>query len=766
MSLSQLKQRLPDVLTLLAAAAASLLLLLFVAYNATVQTYGDTQQRTLAAAASMLQDDIEKQLKAGVTLDGIIGLQHMLGKIAPDDRMITTAQVLTVRGEVVTSVPGTLPRTDNLNSASGNRISLSLDDRFAPAGSLEIVINDNAARTEVFNRFLPVFALAVLATLLTAASALAWPASSNRNAMTRVGAAFAIVSVILAVTMVSTFSSAVRAQGQTIAASIAQRLSEIPRAGLSLQDISGINALLDDYRRANPEIDAISVLLQGQAVHTSSEASADMNVPGGERFAFDAEAGSYGPGKDLAVRVTMPRSTVSHAVVRNVRDFAALFLACIIISWVMLSAISAIRQLTALPDGRQVSGERAMALAKPAFFAAVLCDFLSYAILPGIAKQRAMASGLAESMAALPFTIYFIAFAVALAPAKLAMGRFGARNMLALGLVMVSAGGIGIALSNGFAPLVICRMVCGLGQGVVLIATQEMLFAGYGHQQRSKAGSSIVVGFQTGMIAGVALGSLLAASMGQDGVFLLAAGISAFAGLGMVLLLPDSGAQQTTDLEGDGQRSWHCAAHLLRDRVFLSASFLVGIPAKAALSGIIIFALPLVLAANEFSIQEIGQITMIYAGSVVASSYLASRDFLARFTAMTIGCGIVLGAAGISLLGILAGYPAGANATAFICAVLAIGLAHGLINAPVVSLVSTAPAAQMTGAAQAATAYRLIERGGHAIGPFIAAHLMSFAGTPGDAIKLFAGGTALLGLGFMLAVMVSRSNRLQGGKTA
>ena len=52
---------------------------------------------------------------------------------------------------------------------------------------------------------------------------------------------------------------------------------------------------------------------------------------------------------------------------------------------------------------------------------------------------------------------------------------------------------------------------------------------------------------------------------------------------------------------------------------------LIGIPAKAILTGVILFAMPLLLHATGFAKEDIGQITMIYAACVIISSMIAGH---------------------------------------------------------------------------------------------------------------------------------------------
>ena len=65
--------------------------------------------------------------------------------------------------------------------------------------------------------------------------------------------------------------------------------------------------------------------------------------------------------------------------------------------------------------------------------------------------------------------------------------------------------------------------------------------------------------------------------------------------------------------------------HVLRNAEFLKTIFCIGIPAKAILTGTITFALPLLLGQHGYRPEDIGQVIMLYAISVVLASGLVSR---------------------------------------------------------------------------------------------------------------------------------------------
>ena len=80
-----------------------------------------------------------------------------------------------------------------------------------------------------------------------------------------------------------------------------------------------------------------------------------------------------------------------------------------------------------------------------------------------------------------------------------------------------------------------------------------------------------------------------------------------------------------------------------------------------------------------------------------------------------------------------------------------VGLAHGLINAPVVTHVADTSVAARIGAGPVAAAYRFLERVGHTLGPVIVAHLFVHLGTTPIAFTWI--GVGVLGLGLLFLIL-------------
>jgi hypothetical protein len=211
---------------------------------------------------------------------------------------------------------------------------------------------------------------------------------------------------------------------------------------------------------------------------------------------------------------------------------------------------------------------------------------------------------------------------------------------------------------------------------------------------------------------------------------------------------------------------------LMKDLEFVKTILLVGMPAKAVLTGVIIFALPLLLARLEFAQEDIGQIIMLYAaGVLVASRWVSRRVDRAGKTTPVLFWGSVVCGAGLLLIGIgnvaastgeivlpyLGEFPGLAEnpqlATGLVIAgVVVLGVAHGFINAPVVTHVAATAAAARIGRSAATATYRFLERVGHVAGPILVGQLLILTGHNPLAIAFVGGAVVLFGVLFLVPV--------------
>ena len=158
----------------------------------------------------------------------------------------------------------------------------------------------------------------------------------------------------------------------------------------------------------------------------------------------------------------------------------------------------------------------------------------------------------------------------------------------------------------------------------MLVIGVQWYFVGDAVGAEPHAGAGLIVfGYNGGLISGAALGALLAVYMGFQGVFLVGAATALLLVWYALVLVPSAAARgrsRRRARRGDG-----CCAGLgsaLRDPEFVKATLLIGMPTKAVLTGVTVFALPLLLSRQSYVQEDIGQVVMLYAACVLVSSSL------------------------------------------------------------------------------------------------------------------------------------------------
>jgi len=167
------------------------------------------------------------------------------------------------------------------------------------------------------------------------------------------------------------------------------------------------------------------------------------------------------------------------------------------------------------------------------------------------------------------------------------------------------------------------------------------------------------------------------------------------------------------------------------DVSFVKTVVLVGIPTKMILTGVTIYALPLLLSLRSFPQEDIGQILMFYAAGVLISSRYASRTAdRVKNTKHILFLGMLGAGIGLGLIGLMNWQVLSALSVPFLDALLVIagmlilGLSHGFIHAPIVTHITETRSAKALGQAGVASLYRFLERLGHVTGPLVVSAIL------------------------------------------
>ena len=774
-------------LTMAIVTGLSLLLLVYVGQGEANRTFTHFQTEKLAAQGRLLQTKIEHFLRPGLPLQQFVGFRTSAEPILASDSTIASISIfdrdgapvfevgeagrklLPVKSESAARTEGRVA-LDIRQDADTLQVVLPLRNRFERVGSLVLSMPFSVVEERVEKSFQPVLIASAFAAvgfgLFVALSAQHLVGRRQRWMQFTYGLIFVAISGVVIATLVSLYSEGAQAKTKGLADSLGQRISSVLQLNVNIMEVQGLERVFQDYKRLNPDIRSAGLVIDDYVmIHTDDEAFGKPWASNPSDYEYIVDLGMMA-GRTVRVAVTVPADIVLKQTARSVKNFAALFIASAFMAGIFLQFAGSVQNAgrsmfgsdTAPAESADSAEDRALLFVKPVFFIAVFSEHLTYAFLPQFIQGVVQSSGFSEDAASFVFTSYFVAFAASLLPAGFYAQQRSARPLMYCGLILSAVGLMILASAPSFWMVLTARIFSGFGQGILFIGIQSYILATSSPARKTRGASIIVFGFQGGMISGMAIGSLLVTQLGEQGVFMFASGVAFAMMLYTVCLIPKV---RSGHAFGSGVKTFrHVVADIgvvLRNFEFLRTILLIGIPAKSALTGVIIFALPLLMGAANYRQEDIGQILMIYAVAVVTSSAYISRtvDQTGR-TGNVLVIGSLLAGVGMALIGLTGTEVVALSSDSLAPTILLVlgaaivGTAHGFINAPVVTHVVNSELSRQVGEAPASAAYRFLERIGHVAGPLMVGQLFAFYGQSPTVVAQFGAVVAILGLLFVI----------------
>lgn len=772
------RSRILDFSAMALVAGLSFLLLLYVGYGEALRSFERFHVDKLAAQGRMLQAAIERYLRRDLPLSQYVGFRARAERLRASDEQILALAAHDVGGKpIFTSGDAEIallpvaPEASRTVVDAGEvrkdrehlQLILPLSNRYERVGSLVLTVGWSAIERTVSAAFLPLLYWALglsMAFALAVSIGRTW-LSRQRVPWLQISYAglFLAMAVSVITSMVQLYSRGAQLEAKALADSLGQRMIEIMGFHLDLQQLQGLDRAFGEYRRLNPDIGAVALVVDGRiAIHTDPFMVGRPWSSDASSYEYRVDVTPPDSSQRVEVAVTLPEDVVYGRVLNNAKNFLALFVASAFLANVFLQLAATLHR--AESTASLPTGERALALVKPVFYVAMCVEHLIYPFLPQYVRSELAAGGFPESLAGPIVTTYYLFFALTLVPAGYLAQRFGAQRVMIVGLLLTATGLLSLLLPGTLPPLMLGRTCAGIGQALLLIGVQSYILAVAAPERRTQGAAIIVFGFQGGMIAGMAIGSLLVVNLGPGGVFALGAVVAASTALYATLVVPTETGKirEEAGLSAALSRLGRELGQALRSRSLLATMGLVGIPAKAVLTGVVVFALPLLMTEQGYRHEDIGQMLMIYAGGVIVASGATARfvDRRGR-TGPVLGIGGLVSGLGLVVIALADTAPLGHGSYAGILqtlmlavGILVVGGAHGLVNAPIVTHVAELDLARRIGAGAATAAYRFLERIGHVAGPVLVGQLVVLTGQIGPALQAVALVVAVLGLLFLL----------------
>ncbi|MFK7805044.1 MAG: MFS transporter [Anaerolineae bacterium] len=774
-----LKETLIPVTGLMAALGLSLFLLVNIGYRDALVAYTGYEFDKLGAQGDVIRQSMRPFLLTGLSLEQFPGFKPLTDPLLQSDPDIEAIYIENEKNEIVfinqtnamnvqdtaksfRDSPYQSGDEESTFNASQNReflrATLVLEEKFGSFGKLHLVYNRNASVTAVNLAYQPVWAVAFVLWLIALPLAF-WFAKSKRFKESRwmaslysgifLTAAFFVIGIMLTI-----YTTGVNRKANALTHSLAQRLAVPLEIGLDLTHFTGLDEVLQTYHDLDPDIGYITL---NDADQVSISAGSQSSQQGYMAHTFLIQQNGNAD-LELNVQLGIPLSVVYVSLWRGARNFLILFIATVFLANLIFSLNQALQEKIFAGKNMASQQKEQLNIIRPFYFLIVFAEGLHASFLPQHLQGWATNSGYDPAVISTVFTLYFLGFVAALLPSGWLIRKLGIRKTLIIGAFIYALSMIALAFAPLFWLIFPIRFLAGVGQGVLYIAVQGYILEA-ARKRQTQAAAIIVFGYNGGMISGTAIGALIAVYLSFSGVFLVGASIATLFLIYALTLIPaEIKAASSNELEP--VQAENLKARLLnvgRDWNFIKTMLLIGIPTKAVLTGVTVFALPLILSNLGYRQDDIGMILMLYAAGVLFSSRYAARlvDGGGRADRVLL-IGSIGGGLGLVLMGQIDAIwlaRLGLNSMGLIVIMLGmliLGLAHGFIHAPIVTYIAETKAAEKLGKSSATSLYRFLERIGHVSGPIIVSQLLLIV--PRQSQVMLFTGLALIGFALLFSL--------------
>ena len=356
----------------------------------------------------------------------------------------------------------------------------------------------------------------------------------------------------------------------------------------------------------------------------------------------------------------------------------------------------------------------------------------------------------------LPITVFMLVGAFGMPVAGGWITRMGQRNAYALGAVLSAVGLAGTGAAVSMADLLLWRILSAVGYALMFMACQTYLIANSDEKDRARSTAVFVGALMVAEICAPGIGGILADRIGFRLVFALGATVSVISAVLAWRIIYDN--PQRRKAAQPGGKPVRAFVALARNPRFVFLMLFAGMPAKILLTGFLYYLVPLFLTELGSTQSEIGRVAMVWGvASVILMPITARVADRYGCYGLLVGCGGLLAGAGLIPLFL---WP---DANHVLLAVTALGVGQAMSIAPQLALVTKICAHEIEtiGSAPVLGRYRLLERVGSAMGPFIASALDIYLGGA-EAITVLGLFGAISAAIFSVAFLVLGAERRVG----
>jgi len=758
------------VLGPLSVLALSLGLLTYVEFGEAHRLYPHIVLRRIAVQGEIIQGAVEPLLRAGLALEQFAAFPSMATSLVESDAAVVEVRLTGAYGQAVfpavhtgrAPVDRSFKRAPNgglegrsslEESASAWRLVLPLSNRFERVGQLELIVPKDSISRDIQARFTWVLAMMVGMLVLGAALLvfLEWRGKPWRFTVLYT-ASFLLQAAISMAALGHLYSEGILKETESLAQSLGHRLGAATRLGLELTELRGIDELLRENMRRSPDIQVMSrrhgAAHAGPGGWPALAGGAPLRAQGGAERAWGGAETVAGGGCPQELRAPAPVEELEELTGAAGGHGPALDGAGQGVGFTG----SQERQ-----PGRGGGARRVAAAGGAAMVPRVLRGGAE-PLLPAAALPAARRAQRASSLRGLGALHRRLRRQHAGAGRAAEAGQV--RKLMTSGLTLSALAWMALAVEERWGGLIAIRCMGGLGQALLSAGAQGYVLKRSTGATKVRGSALIPSGYYGGVLSGMVIGALLGVYMGRPGVFAIAS-MTALLALGAVLIRIPKPAPSQVEPGPQAQPTpglLRGLAIALRDLEMLRVLLLVGLPTRMIFAGLVMFALPLLLAGQQYAQEDIGQILMFYSLGVLTSNRYLSSGAGARVSTRTLlllglaGTGLGLGLTGqmewsplLEQVGLVLLVP-----LVPITGLMVLGMGHGLILNAGVAYAARVPGAARLGELTAASTYRAVERLGQVAGPTLAGVLLTLSGQRPVVLTWAGTGLLLFALLFLL----------------
>jgi MFS family permease len=258
--------------------------------------------------------------------------------------------------------------------------------------------------------------------------------------------------------------------------------------------------------------------------------------------------------------------------------------------------------------------------------------------------------------------------------------RYGSRNIFLMGLLPTIAGFIGCSLAHTIYEVILWRGTTALGYAMVTIACQEYILGDKVGGSRAVNLAIFVGVIMTACMCGTAIGGIIAARIGYQPVFVIAAILAIAAGfIAYRMLSPKIGSK--TEVAKESPSSVTRILSVLKNSRFMVFLLCAAIPSAVLSAAFLWYLVPLYLFELGATPAEIGRTMMVYYLLIIVAGPLAPR-IVDRFGGLVwlVGFGSLASALGLVF------FYNWRSIWAVVLAVVFMGMSHAMTKAPQIAL--------------------------------------------------------------------------------